>query len=118
MKSAIISGAILICLIVLISVNSFMCIDIIEELEAFLGTDPALTESGADAISGYWSKHETFLHLGVNSRYIDSVSESIAELKAAIKTKSEEEITSSLDVLSLRLDQLKKLNRFSLSSVF
>ncbi len=118
MKSAVISGAILICLIVLICVNSFLCIDVIKELEDFLDSESALTESGVNALSDYWDKHETFLHLGVNSCYIDSISESIVELKAAIKTNSEEEITSSLDMLSFRLGQLKKLNRISLANVF
>ncbi len=118
MKSAVISGAILLCLIVLISVNSFMCVDIIKELETFLSTDNAITESGAAMVSEYWDKHEAFLRIGVNSSYVDSISESIVELKAAIKTNSEEEITSSLDMLKFRLDQLKKLNRFSVSGVF
>ena len=118
MKSAIISGVLLICLVAFISVNSLVCIDIIKELEAFLATDNAITEIGVETFSEYWDKHETFLHLGVNSRFIDSISESIVELKAAIKTNSEEEITSSLDMLKFRLDQLKKLNRFSLSNVF
>lgn len=118
MKSAIISGVILVCLILLISVNSFVCIGIIKELETFLNSDVAVTEGGVNALSKYWDKHETFLHLGVNSRYIDSISESIVELEAAIKTNSEDEITSSLDMLSYRLGQLKKLNRFSISNVF
>ncbi len=118
MKSAVISGAILLCLIVLISVNSFLCIDIINDLEAYLMTDNALTEGGVEILERYWNKHETFLHLGVNSSYIDSISESIVELKAAIKTNSEEEITSSLDMLNFRLGQLKKLNRISVSNVF
>lgn len=118
MKSAVISGVILVCLVVFISVNSLVCINIIGELENFLNTETLITESGVEQFSAYWDKYKTFLHLGVNSRFIDSISESTVELKAAVKTNSEEEITSSLDMLKFRLDQLKKLNRFSVSNVF
>lgn len=118
MKAAIISGIILICLIVFITVNSFLCIGIINELKESISPDKVLTLEGVEALEKHWQKHETFLHLGVNSRYIDSISESILELKAAFKTESEEEITSSLDMLNHRLDHLKKLNKFNLSNIF
>ena len=118
MKSAIISGAILLCLILLISLNSFLCIDKIKNLEELLSSEDATTEAGVENVENYWNKHETFLHLGVNSRFIDSISESIVQLKAAIKTNSEEDVSSSLDMLKFRLDQLKKINRFNLSNVY
>ena len=118
MKAAVISGIILICLIVFIIINSFLCIGIINELKESVSPDKALTVKAVEELEKHWQKHETFLHIGVNSRYIDSISESILELKAAFKTKSEEEITSSLDMLNHRLDHLKKLNKFNLSNVF
>ena len=118
MKGAVVSGVILILLILFITVNSVLCLNIIEDFKRDTESEAILTETGIEEFKDHWERHETFLHLGVNSRYIDSVSESIAELNAAVKTKSEEKISSSLSVLKYRLSQLEKLNKFNFSNVF
>ena len=117
-RSAVVSGIILICLIVFITVNSFLCLNIIEDFKVLTESEAILTEKGVEDLMTHWERHETFLHLGVNSRYIDSISESIAELHAAVKTKSEEKISSSLSVLKFRLKELEKLNKLNFSNVF
>lgn len=118
MKSAIVSGIILICLVVFIIANSFLCVGIINDLQKSLSSDTSLTVDGVEAFEKKWKKHDTFLHLGVNSRYIDSISESIVELKSALKTKSEQDVSRSLDILYFRLSELEKLNKFNFSNVF
>jgi hypothetical protein len=95
-----------------------LCIGIIEDFKKSISQNASFTVEDIDAFETRWHKRELFLHLGVNSRYIDTISESIVQLKAAVKTESEEEITSSLDMLIFRLGELEKLNRFSLSNVF
>ena len=118
MKGAIVSGVILALLILFITLNSVFCLNVISDLKADTEGEEILTEAGIEEFRAHWERCETFLHLGVNSRYIDSISESIAELSAAVKTKSEEKISSSLSVLKYRLSQLEKLNKFNVSNVF
>lgn len=117
MRSAIVSGVILICLTLIIIASSFYCVGVTEELSALLSSDRVMTEEGASELCELWRRNKMILHLGVNMEYTDSVSEGIALLRAAIKTESEADIAASLELLNIRIEQLKRLNMLDLENI-
>ena len=118
MKAAVGSGIILISIILLIIANSFYCIGVTEELKRMISPEGEMTENEVSALEEYWEKREMMLHLGVNSEYTDTVSESIISLKSAIKTGSTEDIEREISLLKFRVERLEKLNRLDLVNIF
>ena len=118
MRSAIVSGVILLCIILITVANSVYCVSVTKEISEYLNSERVLTEGGAAELENYWNKRRAVLHLGVNGGYIDSISESIISLKAAIKTDSAEDTENALDLLKFRIERLEKLNRLDFLNVF
>ncbi len=118
MKTAIASGVLILCLIMLITANSIYCIGITEDLKDMVSADKIFTVNDTEKLEEYWNKHKMIMHLGVNSSYTDNISEGIAEFKAAVKTNSEADIAASLNLLNFRINELEELNRLSFVNIF
>ena len=126
MKKEIAAAAVLVILLAVVLLNTRCISSITEEVSEMVNKAQVLYHTGmkkaaSDEItqaSGLWKSHERYIRVTVRHSEIDGISEAFWELSGALEGGEEASVNSCAGALRSKLEEIGKMEKLSIGSIF